>query len=608
MVSIVANGFGTEINIERSVEGQSLVVAYGLGVLLTLLVVTVSAWRVSVLNIVTAVRNLPDPMTVHKGKRRWLKAAVSIAFGALFIMSGASADVAMPFMLGVSLVVIGIALAARAAGVPDRLALTIGGLLLVGWWLLPFGVIDAMLDEPKMDFSIWIVSGIMLVVGATWVVMYNADALLGAAVAAGGRVRRLAPVLKMALAYPLRSRFRTGVSLAMFTLVVFTLVCGSAISNSYLTAADDIERFGGGFDLRAGTPSVSPIGDIEGAIASEPSLSAADYTAVGSEALVPLEARQADTKNGFESYPVRGADATYLQTTTYRMAATARGYDDAQAVWHAVAETPGLAVVDSWVVPHRDNFGFAVLPDFQLSGFYVEDGTFEPIDVVLRDPNTRTTVTLTVIGVLDDGAPFEQAGITTAMEVLKPFGPRVQPTMYYAQLADGVDSDNAAKQLEAAFFDQGMEAESMQSLLDAAVGESLTFQYLILGFMGLGLVVGVAALGVIGARAVVERRQHIGVLRAIGFQPAMVRMTFLIEASFIALTAITIGTVLGLILGYNVIDDSRNTASWSDMEFVVPWAQFFVVFVVVYLAVLITTFSPAVRASKVYPAEALRYE
>ena len=31
--------------------------------------------------------------------------------------------------------------------------------------------------------------------------------------------------------------------------------------------------------------------------------------------------------------------------------------------------------------------------------------------------------------------------------------------------------------------------------------------------MGLGLIVGIAALGVISARAVVERRQEIGILR-----------------------------------------------------------------------------------------------
>jgi hypothetical protein len=45
---------------------------------------------------------------------------------------------------------------------------------------------------------------------------------------------------------------------------------------------------------------------------------------------------------------------------------------------------------------------------------------------------------------------------------------------------------------------------------------SITFNRLIQGFMGLGLLVGVAALGVISARSVVERRQQIGVMRALG--------------------------------------------------------------------------------------------
>ena len=66
-----------------------------------------------------------------------------------------------------------------------------------------------------------------------------------------------------------------------------------------------------------------------------------------------------------------------------------------------------------------------------------------------------------------------------------------------------------------------------------------------MGFMGLGLIVGVAALGVISARSVVERRQQIGVLRAIGFRKRMVQLAFLLESSFVALSAIVVGTGLG---------------------------------------------------------------
>ena len=39
-----------------------------------------------------------------------------------------------------------------------------------------------------------------------------------------------------------------------------------------------------------------------------------------------------------------------------------------------------------------------------------------------------------------------------------------------------------------------------------------------------------------------------------------------------------------------------------------PWQQLLVVIVVAYVASLVTTYLPARQASRVYPAEALRYE
>ncbi len=153
-----------------------------------------------------------------------------------------------------------------------------------------------------------------------------------------------------------------------------------------------------------------------------------------------------------------------------------------------------------------------------------------------------------------------------------------------------------------------MQADVAPKLLDDAVSASLTFNWLILGFMGLGLIVGVAALGVISARSVVERRQQIGVLRAIGFRKRMVQLSFLLESSFIALTAIVVGTALGLVVAHNVVADIARGPGWSGMAFVVPWLTFAVVFFVVYAVALATTFLPALRASRVYPAEALRYQ
>ena len=55
-------------------------------------------------------------------------------------------------------------------------------------------------------------------------------------------------------------------------------------------------------------------------------------------------------------------------------------------------------------MPRKSNFNFAVMPKFQLHGFYLEDETFKPVHVVVRDPQTGKRLTLTVIGVLSDSA------------------------------------------------------------------------------------------------------------------------------------------------------------------------------------------------------------
>jgi putative ABC transport system permease protein len=286
----------------------------------------------------------------------------------------------------------------------------------------------------------------------------------------------------------------------------------------------------------------------------------------------------------------------------------ARGYATSRDVWDALASTPGLAVVDSSVVKHRSNWGFGVAPDFQITSFSLEDKVFDPVTVEVRDPATGATQDVKVIGVLGDTVPYMMAGISVSQRAMAEFGDRGTPTVHYLRLASSVDATTAAKQLEASFLANGMHAQAMSELLGDTVGSAITFQRIILGFMGLGLVVGAAALAVISARSVVERRQQIGVLRAIGFQRQMVQRSFLLESSFITLVAIVTGTALGLIVARNVVVDAADSPSWGDLHLTVPWAALVVIFVAVYAAGLLTTWAPARRAASVYPAAALRYQ
>jgi putative ABC transport system permease protein len=235
---------------------------------------------------------------------------------------------------------------------------------------------------------------------------------------------------------------------------------------------------------------------------------------------------------------------------------------------------------------------------------------FDPVRVAVRDPTSGATRTLTVIGVLADTTPQDMVGIWTSQRTAASlFGVRATPTIHHVAVAPGVDPDATARRLERAFLANGMEADSTRKVLHESVGASYTMNWLLLGFMGLGLIVGVAALGVISARSVVERRQQIGVLRSIGFRRGMVQLSFLLESSLIALSAIAIGTALGLVIAYNVIQDSADQPSWQgSLRFAVPWLHLGVVFLAVYAAALLTTLAPAARAARVQPAEALRYE
>jgi putative ABC transport system permease protein len=611
MVTVMAGAFDqTGLEVRQAVTLRSLVVAYALGVLFTLAVVTVSAWRVSRLNIVSAVRSQPEPPAPRRSRRGVVVGVAGLALGVLMAISGLSAAQATPFALGISLAIISVIPLARAAGLSERIAFTAPGLILVTWWLLPFETMNDIAGRRlDMDFSAWTVSGLMVVAGITWVIVYNADVVLGLGMRVLGRVRGLAPIVKMSMAYPLRGRFRTGITLAMFTLVVFTIAVGATTSRAFLGAMDDAERFSGGFAVRAEVAPGASLMDPGTQIRATRGMSQVDFDVVAGEAVVPGEARQTGTGD-FASYPVRGFDLPWLSHTGYGLAAYARGYDTAREVWDAIGRRLDLAVVDPLTVPRHSNWNFAPPPDFRLSGFFLEDKVFDPVPVEVRDPRSGTTRTLTVIGVLSDTVPQDMPGIWTSEETATAlFGPRAALTIHHIALAPGVVPAEAARALERTFLANGLEAKTASDRLHDVIGPSYTLNWLLLGFMGLGLVVGVAALGVISARSVVERRQQIGVLRAIGFQRGMVQLAFLLESSFVALTSIIVGSVLGLTVARNVIADSADQPSYQGaLHFSAPWVHLAIVFVVVFAAALLTTLAPAARAARVRPAEALRYE
>src|SRR5204862_6935140 len=130
----------------------------------------------------------------------------------------------------------------------------------------------------------------------------------------------LRPIARMAVAYPLMSRFRTGVTMAMFMLVVFTLVTGSTIPSAFVRAFDNVDRFGGGYDGRVTTAPAGAVADLRSAL---PVSVAQDIIDDGAQSFVPIQAAQVGTSGPPKGYALRGLDDAYLGHTTYDFSAIA---------------------------------------------------------------------------------------------------------------------------------------------------------------------------------------------------------------------------------------------------------------------------------------------
>jgi putative ABC transport system permease protein len=179
-------------------------------------------------------------------------------------------------------------------------------------------------------------------------------------------------------------------------------------------------------------------------------------------------------------------------------------------------------------------------------------------------------------------------------------------TRYFVKTVSGTDNQAAAREIEGSLLTTGAQAESLRKILDDQAEVSQGFFYLIQGFMGLGLFVGVAAVGVIAFRTVVERRQQIGMLRAIGYTRNMIGLTFLIESSFIAFMGVLSGVVFALILARQLV--TEQFANQGVNTFSIPWEQVFLIAGLAFGFALLMTMIPARQASSIPIAQALRYE
>ncbi|RKR11297.1 putative ABC transport system permease protein [Flavobacterium sp. 90] len=101
--------------------------------------------------------------------------------------------------------------------------------------------------------------------------------------------------------------------------------------------------------------------------------------------------------------------------------------------------------------------------------------------------------------------------------------------------------------------------------------------------------------------SVTERTREIGVRKALGATKVTISVQFFIETLLIGQIGGLVGIVLGILIGFGF-------AAAMSFAFVIPWMAIFAAFATSFMVAIVSGLYPAIKASKLDPIEALRYE
>jgi ABC-type antimicrobial peptide transport system permease subunit len=119
-------------------------------------------------------------------------------------------------------------------------------------------------------------------------------------------------------------------------------------------------------------------------------------------------------------------------------------------------------------------------------------------------------------------------------------------------------------------------------------------------YVTFGLVIGAVGMGIISVRNVSERKREIGMMRAIGFPKTQVMVSVLLELVVLGVIGLAIGIVNGLVI-------SIGFANMQNVTLVIPWTDLGIYLSIITFIALIAGAIPGWLASRIPPAEALRY-
>ena len=531
----------------------SLLIAFSSGLILTFITVVFSAYRASNLNIVVAIRGLkdefikkaPDPTKQKVINLAWdiifpVKQLLWIATGqgsrarnfllllifpiawpiniliSLFklsgkhsylilgifsvslLVSGITTETGANFFIGLTGAALAVALCVRFLAsrfindveTVNQIGGTLEGGLVLLTNSLPFDFFETWvgeLSEPGPWF--WPIGGAISTAAAVWLLMSNTKVLIAILNLILSRFSGLKAVSKTAISYPMASKFRTGLTVAMFALIIFTLMIFSILNGIEDITSEQPERVTGGYDIKGTISTDLPILDD-----IRKSLNMSDFSVVAGSSNVPVEVKESDGENNtYRRSKLVSLEGDFLKSTKWKMAHFDPKYGSTdEEIWRSLLDNPKLVIASASIIPSGDPFG---PPDRSFKTSYLNPGDLKEMDSFYIEMKKRRESTdpqnLTVIGVVerlagDTGFGNSSATFYSAIPLIsKIAGEEVPLDTFYFSLNEKNNASYYSQKLEKVFLANGMNAESLLENLEQERATSNAFNKLFQGFSGL---------------------------------------------------------------------------------------------------------------------------
>jgi putative ABC transport system permease protein len=573
---------------------EAFAVAFAVGALLTFATILAASRRQARLNVVRAIRRLEEPE--HSGSRRtafsvgaplaalgltasilaWTPAGPTLFFGREF-----TAQVLAPVAAAVGLGILLRPFTRRQVTVPLRAA------ALAAYQGATLFLVTEFRDPTEANI-LGPLRGVLLTL-ATVVVVTHAERPLRALGNLLGRIRGMRPLALPALSYPLHRKFRTGMTVAMFSVVLLAIGFFSIFGALFQV---DPARQTGGFEVEART--TLHVADIDAGAHDVPHLDEAilarhELPEYRSEdrAFLTVSGAQTGTFRDYR-HAVYGYDEAFAQAQRFHLMERLPKYATDLDAYLGVLASEGTETPEVIV-----SYVYSTSPAGQAFAHHVG----ERLELNFGGQGAKTFV---IAGIQEQ---YHFPGVFLPRDTVEGLFPAT-PRLHLYELAPAADAQAVARDLERRHRAVGLDA---RSTVDEVLEEQASFRQLLGAmklFLGLGLVVGVLSLGIVTSRSVLERRQEIGMMRALGYTGRQVRRVFFLEATTTILLSTLVGIACALLVTYGLWSAVVRRLNYP---YIVPWLEIVVLVGVSYAAALLATWGPIGRTAKVPPAEALRY-